>query len=548
MIRKFLKKKSKRNIELHETLVDYASDKYFSFDRAEGRLIRPISSASIIIIATIMISFIFILLGRVWYLQILEGERYRDISDNNSFSREIVFAKRGLIKDRNGVELAWNKFNPEEVFEERAYIGEGFSNLLGYVGYPKKDKTGNYFRNNIDGISGIENAFNSQLQGENGAIVIETDALGEKIAERFIESDKDGNDIVLSIDSDVQKFMYDAISFIAKERDFLGGTGAMMDIKTGELISLVSYPDYDSNAFVNGDIEIEKYLQDKSGILVNRAVSGLYTPGSTIKPFFAIAAIEEEIVEPNRTIVSNGFITIRSPYDKSVEYVFKDWKAHGAINLYEAIAVSSNVYFYHVGGGFADVEGLGIDRIYRFARLFGLEQPTETGLGLEPEGIIPNPEWKENRFGENWNIGDTYNTVIGQYGFQITPLQLLRGIASIANNGVMVSPHLRLNESGYSRKLVASDESIDVAKRGMRLTVTDGTAKLLNIPELEIAAKTGTAQIGNKGLINSLLVSFFPYSDPKYAFIIIMERGEVDAAIAASRRFLDGIREIEKYR
>lgn len=315
-----------------------------------------------------------------------------------------------------------------------------------------------------------------------------------------------------------------------------------MDIKTGELLALTSYPEYNPSILSNGKDKkvISSYFSDKRKIFLNRAVSGLYTPGSIVKPFVAYGALAEDIISPIKQILANGSISIPNPYFPEKKSVFKDHGSFGYVDMAKAIAVSSDVYFYEIGGGFQDQKGLGIVNIDKYARMFGLADKTGIDLGGEKSGTIPTPEWKAKTFnGEIWRVGDTYNTAIGQYGFQVTPLQMARAVAGIASEGVLPTPHLRLADDSFEAKKVTipiDQEKINVVKNGMRKAVTEGTATALNLPSVKVAAKSGTAQIGvGNTNTNSWIVGFFPYENPKYSFAILMERGPKQASGNATR-------------
>lgn len=213
----------------------------------------------------------------------------------------------------------------------------------------------------------------------------------------------------------------------------------------------------------------------------------------------------------------------------------------------QAIAVSSDVYFYEIGGGFEEQKGLGIINIEKYARLFGIGEKTGVDLPDEIEGIIPGPEWKTKNFpNDPWRIGDTYHTAIGQYGFQVTPMQMARAAAAMANYGLLVTPHLALNDQAEETKTSRIDlkkEDFDVVREGMRQSVTAGTSTAVNAPYVQVAAKTGTAQLGViKNKVNSWMIGFFPYQNPKYAFAVLMEAGPSANSIGAPsvmRRLLD---------
>jgi penicillin-binding protein 2 len=209
--------------------------------------------------------------------------------------------------------------------------------------------------------------------------------------------------------------------------------------------------------------------------------------------------------------------------------------------MQKAIAVSSDVYFYEIGGGFQDQKGLGIVNIDKYSKLFGIADKTGVDLGGEKIGTIPTPEWKAKTFnGDIWRVGDTYNTSIGQYGFQTTPLAMARAVAGIANNGVIPTPHVKLSDPAYEAKITTipniDTESMKVIRDAMRHAVTEGTATALNLPAVKVAAKSGTAQVGvGNTNTNSWIIGFFPYENPRYSFAVLMERGPKAASGNATR-------------
>jgi penicillin-binding protein 2 len=249
-----------------------------------------------------------------------------------------------------------------------------------------------------------------------------------------------GKNLNLSIDASVQAKLFESISTLANRVGFSGGAGGIMDVNTGEILALTSFPEYTSGAMADGDNElVQKYLKDTvRKPFLNRFVDGLYTPGSIVKPFVALAALSQKIISPDTQILSTGSISIPNPYDQTRKTVFSDWKAHGLVDMRKALAVSSNVYFYEIGGGFEKQKGLGIENLEKYFSMFGLGKPIKDSLLASPAGTIPSPEWKEKVFpGDPWRVGDTYFTSIGQYGFQVTPLQMLRAYSAIANNGML---------------------------------------------------------------------------------------------------------------
>jgi penicillin-binding protein 2 len=515
-----------------------------NFDRQqfEGRIEKPIPKKTILFLGIMFLFLTGVFGSRLFYLQVQKGEAYFNRSQNNVLEKVIVFNDRGIIYDRNKLELAWNKKDSEDIsVPTRAYLSPGFSHVLGYVSYPSKDKSGNYWQGEFIGKDGLEKQYNESLKGENGAKIIETDALGKAFSENIVNAPKQGADLVTTIDSRIQKELFNLIKRAAEERSFTGGAGMIMDVRNGEILVSTSFPEYNSEILSLGKDknEINKYLTDKRKFFLDRNMSGLYTPGSIVKPFFAIGALAEGLIDPYKEILSTGSISIPNPYFPDQETVFRDWRVNGWTNMMEAIAVSSDIYFYAVGGGYENQKGLGIANIEKYSKLFGFEDKTGVDLPTEKEGVIPSPEWKIEHFGNDpWRIGNTYHTSIGQYGFQVTPIEMVRAVGALANKGSLLTPHFILGDPTKENvKLVEgfTSEQYNFIHDGMRQAVTYGTAVGLNVPYVDVAAKTGTAQLGvSKNKVNSWVVGFFPYENPRYAFTIMMEAGPANNAVGAT--------------
>jgi penicillin-binding protein 2 len=454
-----------------------------------------------------------------------------------------------MVYDRNGVEIASNAIHPKgESFPLRHYEKIlGAAHLIGYVKYPEKDNAGFYYQTDFVGKDGVEKSYNEILLGANGLQLVETDALGNILSESIVRPPVDGESLTLSIDSRVQAELFKIIAKTAEQFGFQGGAGAIMNVRNGELLAITSFPEFDSEALSFGsDISlIENWLNDYNKPFFNRMISGLYAPGSIVKPFLALAALNEGIIDPQKKINSTGSLIVPNPYNPLQPSVFLDWKAHGLVDMIDAIAVSSNVYFYQIGGGFGDQKGLGISRIEKYLKMFGLGEETGIDLPGEVAGVIPNPSWKVLHFQEDWRLGDTYNTAIGQYGFQVTPLQILKGVAALANNGLLLEPTvINIKEPKNTQTISLQEIFFDTIKRGMRASVERGTSQGLSVPYVEVAAKTGTAEVGKK-FLNSWVVGFFPYEFPKFAFVILMDRGPRDNTVGGvyvMRQLLDWMR------
>lgn len=555
------KKSRGREIDPEDIFLDSSNRAQFNAAQFEGRIERPVSHLAILGVGVVFMVAIIIFAGKAFHLQVLEGKAYADISRNNRLDRDIIFASRGVITDRNGAELAWNEPQfavatetggatttlpyAKRVYESRP----GFAHILGFVRYPKADASGSWWREDYTGVSGIEHALDGDLAGENGSVMSETDARGKLVRSDIVDPPRDGKAIQLSIDADVQARLAEVLQEHAQNNRFQGGAAMIMDVRTGELLAMTSFPEYDNSAFSDGDQEaISSADRDALTPLLNRAVAGVYAPGSIVKPMFAAAALHEGIINPSKAILSTGSISIPNPYFPDKPSIFKDWKAHGYTDMRRAIAVSSDVYFYAIGGGYQDQKGLGINKIDDYARMFGFGSTSGFMLGGEAEGTIPTPEWKQQVFNDEWRLGDTYNTAIGQYGFQVTPLQVMRYVAALANGGTLLKAHLLLGQPVEGIQIEIDDAELQVAREGMRQAVGEGgTAAALNISGIELAGKTGTAQVGTRNqYMNSWVIGFWPASEPKYAFAVVLEKapaGTNSGAAPAMSKFFYWLRD-----
>jgi penicillin-binding protein 2 len=532
---RLFKIKSKRQVEIYpeDIFLDSANLSGFDSQQFEGRIERPISKQSIMYLSIFFALVGVIFLWKLQVLQIREGQAFFEKSENNSLYHQVLFADRGIIYDRNNVELAWNSASTDdETFPDRVYYSRpGFGHVLGYVGYPEKDSKGYYWQTEFIGKEGIEKKFNEVLNGENGLRLIEKNVMGEVMSENMVDQPKEGENIILTVDAGVQEAMYNAITELSKTSGFRGGAGIIMNIHTGELLSITSFPEYDPAIISKGTNQdvINQYVNDPRKPFLDR-FSNLYAPGSVMKIYFALGALEENIINPDEWLPSNGQISIPNPYDRSNPTIFKDSHVHGPVDMRRAIAVSSNTYFYEIGGGYNGRTGLGIDRLGKYAKLFGLAEEVPLDFTSDKDGVIPGIEWKKKNFAEGvWRVGDTYNSSIGQYGWQVTPLQLVRAVSAVANRGLLVNPHITFSgtEPNVLRRVDGvSDESYQVVQEGMRQTVTEGTGQLMNLPFVNVAAKTGTAQVGAGNThTNSWVSGFFPYENPEYAFVVLMDYG-----------------------
>lgn len=542
-------------------LLDSANLPSFDKSQLEGRVTGSVDSKifTILFISIIVIGCLF--LYSAFNLQITKGDYYAEKAENNRFESIPIFAERGSVFDRNGKLVVWNENidNGSETFSKRVYEKSfAMGNMLGYVRYPRKDKNGIYTSEGLEPVGGIEQFYNTTLQGKEGKLYIETDALGNIVSKTTADLPQKGDDVYLTIDIDLQKAVYEAIHKAATESGYIGGVGLIADLQNGDMLVAVTYPDFDSNVMTDRtDVAlVQKYLTDSKSYFLNRYTDGLYAPGSIVKPLFALAALQEGIINPEEKILSTGQLNVPNPYQPGKFTVFKDWKAHGYTNVREAIAVSSDVYFYTIGGGVPERKGLGITKLADYADTFGLSATAQGSFFESKTSVIPTPEWKKRVFkGEPWRLGDTYNSSIGQYGFSITPIQALTMMAILgdAGEGKTSVAQFRINKDEPVSYKTLAGKITDISRsyyneiaEGMRMTVTTGTAQALNFPELKIAGKTGTAQTGlYNQFINSWFVGYWPYTNPRYAMVFLLEKGSATNTKGASvyaREVFEGCR------
>ncbi|MDQ5957223.1 MAG: penicillin-binding protein 2 [Patescibacteria group bacterium] len=548
----FAKKNKYEEILPEEIFLDSRKEK-LDFASGEGVISKPVLQSHFTL-SLLVLFFIFTLfIYKAYSIQITNYELWAERSKNNFINKAYIFAYRGMIKDRNGVPLAWNdsidnKLEDINSIPKRHYIeGAGFGNLLGFLSYPKQDSNGVFWQDDFKGMEGLEKYYDSVLAGEKGDRVIEVNVKGDIVRDNIINHPKDGQVLNLYIDSKVQEFFYNRLKEVVEAQKFQGGAGVLMDVNTGEVIAAASYPDYDNNLFVNATTSDDKkqksnYLERKDTPMLNRALAGLYTPGSVVKPFMGYAALNAGVIDQWTNILSTGALVIKNKYG-GPDTIFRDWKAHGYVDLRHALAVSSDEYFYQVGGGYKDQEGLGIARIDQYMSMFGFASSTGVDFIGEKDGIIPTPEWKKKTFEDgDWLLGNTYHSAIGQYGFKVSPVSLARSIASIATGGKLVTPRIAdTGQEATSTYLQLDGADLKAIREGMHLSASEGgTAHYFNNLPFEVAAKTGTAQLGvNNERVNSWSTGYYPYNDPKnppkYVFVFLMEGGPANNTVGASK-------------
>lgn len=426
----------------------------------------------------------------------------------------------------------------------RGYITEiALGHILGYVGDINEEEYNNNPNYNLTdkiGKTGIEKYYEDKLKGIDGKEQIEVDSAG-RLQKIIAKRDSlAGDSLILSIDSDLQRKAKEYLDAQLRMQNLNRGVVIISDPRNGEILSIVSEPSYDNNVFVNPALKsiYNDLLNDPSRPLFNRAISGVYPSGSSIKPVVAAAALQEGVVSVNDWIIDEGFIEVPNQYDPNIIYRFVDWAAHGGVNVTKALAESCNVFFYTVGGGFDRIQGLGIERLDKYFKLFGLGEKTGIDLDGEAKGLVPDPTWKQENKREPWVLGDTYHLSIGQGDLEVTPLQVNNYTAAIANSGVLYKPRLakalvsaadnKVNEISPEvlRDNFISSSALAVVRQGMRACVTGGSCDKLAALPVSSAGKTGTAQSGK---VNDpdfgWYTGFAPYENPQVAITVLVENG-----------------------
>jgi penicillin-binding protein 2 len=588
----------------------------------------------------VSIGFVLVLLAilliRFVYLQAVRHSYYQTLAESNRIFIVPIVPNRGLILDRNGVELARNfsgytlEIKPNQTADVEATInelstlievtqkdrkrfkkqlaesrnfetlmirsrlsdeeaarfvaqqyrfpgveikarlfrdypfGEKTAHLIGYIGrinqtdmklLEDSDLASNYRGSDYIGKTGLEQSYESELHGTTGIEQVEVDAGGRAVRMLSSVAPVSGNTLVLSIDVKLQEIAEQSFG------DYRGALVAI-DPNNGDVLAFVSKPGYDPNPFIDGiDTQSWDELNNSPDVpLNNRALRGQYPPGSTIKPFMALAGLNFNTRTPEETISDQGVF-----YLPGSSRQYRDWKAggHGSVNMFKAITVSCDTYFYGLA------TELGIDNIFNYLSRFGFGKKTGIDLEGETPGLLPSQEWKMKRYQQIWYPGDTVSVGIGQGYNLVTPLQLAFATATLANNGVAYKPHLvkevrslRSSENRFIAKdpiygLNIDPAHLDLVKRAMvAVTQPGGTAVYASLgTPYHIAGKTGTAQViamkqGEKYDADKIderhrdhawFIAFAPAEQPKIALVVLVENGGHGGSTAApiARKVLD---------
>lgn len=465
--------------------------------------------------------------------------------------------------------LAGKPYAIVDSFPSRTYASDGaLGHILGYVGAIPPDRVDEliargYRPDGRIGLAGVEQHYEALLRGTPGQRLVLADPTGRVLDELASVDAQAGADLVLSIDLDLQRAALEALKEAVdsgmstvrqhgqpdRPEPVPAGAAVAIDVHTGELLAMVSLPTFDPNLFTGlvEPAELHRVLTDPARPLVNRAYMEIRAPGSTFKPVVAHAALEEGVARPDTLITSTGAIAIENEYHPGAVYILRDWAAHGTLDLYNAMARSSDVYFYYLAGGFRQggrqvFVGMGANTLAEWTRDFGFGRTTGLDLPGEEPGVVPDPDWKREAMDEEWVLGDTYTFGIGQSFLRVTPLQMVVATAAIANGGDILVPRVARGvqiedrfepfETQVSGRVPGSDEHWAIVQRTMWASAmqANGTGRTGVPPGMEIGGKTGTAEWGMpypnfEYDTHGWYVGYAPYDDPRIAVAVYVEHG-----------------------
>lgn len=481
----------------------------------------------------------------LWNLQIAHGAEYAEKSQRSIARTELVPAARGKLLDRNGVILAHDTAlrTTEKTAEglsfsytvERQGSGTLAPHVLGRVGKLSQGEWSTYeplgyAMDTLVGKDGAEAAFEDLLHGTPGKRLLQEDKEGTVIEETWAVLPQKGKNVTLTLDSTVQGAAREALSdYLSTHPAATGGAAVVLDVSDGGVLAMVSLPDYDTETFSDHYTALS---QRADAPLMNRAVQGLYAPGSTFKLVTAAAALEEGILTPETQILDTGRYTYyKSPQPQCWLYR-QEGRTHGLETVSTAIADSCNIFFYDAG------RRTGIETLGRYARRFGLGEKTGIELSGEKTGVVAGPEYTES-VGGTWYEGNVLSAAIGQENNRFTPLQLAQMTATLCNGGNRWQAHLLKQVEGeepYKKtlldKLQLSEKNVTAIKKGMLAVTTTGSLSgAFSALPVRAGAKTGSAQVSGAEVSNAVLVCFAPYENPEIAVAIVVEKGGAGSAL-----------------
>jgi len=525
--------------------------KGLSFFSTDNKLIEN----AFFIYIVIIFLFLIVLFLRLFQLTIVKGSYYRNLSEQNRIREINIEAPRGEIVDRKGFIIAQNlnpNINQKIIISKRIYQSpEAIAPFIGYrqiadVNDLKDDRCQYKLQlGDRAGKKGIEKLFDCQLRGQSGKKLVEIDAQGRYLKTVNVISPKSGDKVQLALDLNLQKKSYELVK--NKKAAII-----VTNPQTGEILASVSSPSFNSQDFEDSiNNNIQNYLTDKTNPLFNRVNEATYPPGSIFKLVIATAGLEEKAISDKTEIEDKGSI-------KAGSSTFGNWyflqygKTEGMVDVIKALKRSNDIFFYKIG------EKTGVDKIKKWADIFGLGKRTQIGLD-EAEGIIPSTFWKKEILKENWYLGDTYNLSIGQGYVGTTPLQTVLITGVFANGGYLCKPQLlKMNSPSGEfilsekdcKKLPISQKTIDLIREGMKQACSPGGTgwplfdfsirtdpvqlkQGQSLKKIQVACKTGTAESHAKsGMPHAWITAFAPYNNPEIALTVLVEEGGQGSDVA----------------
>ncbi|MCB0154967.1 MAG: penicillin-binding protein 2, partial [Anaerolineae bacterium] len=455
-----------------------------------------------------------------------------------------------------------------DIAPSRDYLhSELTSHILGYVGSIPAEQFDGYADEGYDltdivGLAGLEVEYESWLRGVKGLESIEVDVTGQKIktVSQNIEA-RPGHNLRLTLDVGLQAATAQALQEQMDEVGSNQGVAIAMNPQNGEILAMVSLPSFDNNLFSQGisTRELSLLSEDRWTPLVNHATAGLYPPGSIFKIIPASGALQERVVSPETTFIDEGVLYLPNQFEPDnldLAQPFFGWlrTGLGEVNVVSALAMSSNIYFYYVGGGYppSQFEGLGLERLGRYAEMYGLGEPTGIDLPGELGGLVPNEKWKRLNYSEIWLTGDTYNMSVGQGFVLVTPLQMLNAYAAIANGGTLYRPHLVKEVLDADDNLVKEIEPEVIGRLDLdpanQVLIREGLSGVINwengtahdtfdVPGIDASGKTGTAEFcerypqcldgdGRVKTSHAWFVAYAPTPNPEIVTIVFVYGGD----------------------
>jgi penicillin-binding protein 2 len=518
------------------------------------------------------LSFVLIIM-KAFQVQILEHEKHKKYIDLLQTRLVKIPAPRGKILSSDGKVLAKDEvvyvldpwlnsidelkktglFTPEEILSlvkgESIVIDRARADVLSKAGMrvvmdyrrkyePLAPHVVGYVNADRAGVYGVESVYDEFLTGTDGVKMVFVEPSGAISSEVLRSPPKPGEDVTLTIDTRIQKVAEESLEKIGNP-----GSVILSDVRTGEILALASFPEYDPQDFYEGFTkrEWERFARNSPSPLINRAISSAYSPGSSIKILWAVAALLNG-VDPEERINCRGVFDYRNSRGEVVAR-YRDWKeeGHGFTDLRKAIRVSCNVYFYQLG------LKLGVDKMVEIAKKLGIFEKTGIDLPGEKSGTLPSPEWKMSRIGEPWYPGDTILMSIGQGYLTATPIELLKLVSLVANEGIFYRPHVvkRIGSKVVKPEIetqVQIDEKIWNFIKDAMVDVTSfkgnekedpGTAyHVFGDFPYRVAGKTGTAEAGS-GAPHSWFIGFAPAENPEVAIVVMVEHGGYGSGAAS---------------